>query len=41
MPVFSGNIEDPIVNYLLELDCLKRLTTDGGVLIGASPRSNK
>ena len=37
-PTFSGNIRDTMVNYLLELDLLQRITGDATLMIGTSPR---
>ena len=41
LPVFSGNINDYKVNYLLELDLIKRLAVGNDVCkvsLGLSPR---
>ena len=38
MPTFSGSVDDFIVNYLLEVDILKRIQNKiGKVRLGGSP----
>ena len=41
LPTFSGSIPDYIVNYLLELDLIKRITFDSTILITSEPHKNK
>ena len=38
-PIFSGAVTDYAVNYLAELDLLKRLTPEGNIRVGLSPKS--
>jgi hypothetical protein len=38
IPYFSGNLSDPIVNWLIELDIMKRVNENGMVKICMSPR---
>jgi len=38
VPYFSGNINDPIINWLIELDIMKRVNDNGSVKICMSPK---
>jgi hypothetical protein len=38
-PIFSGALTDYNVNYLLELDFLKRLCSESTLRVGLSPKS--
>ena len=40
MPTFSGNINDYLVNYLIELDMIMRLAMTGKLKLGSSPKSS-
>jgi hypothetical protein len=40
LPIFSGNITDYYVNYLVELDIFARIDPKGaGVFVGTSPKN--
>ena len=41
LPTFSGSIDDNSVNYLLELDLLRRMMPDGHISIGTSPKMSE
>lgn len=42
LPVFSGNVNDYRVNYILELDIIKRLSMlDERISLGNSPKNGR